>query len=134
MLAQRIVTAAVLWTAMSSISHADILPFGKLNNARSSVVYYPDTGEIAFDDPGIELTSTNIDSAAGIFVNHEAAQQLEGSFDHHSDDNIFKAAFGSSFGSLSFGSIAQPGLTQDFLLSDLSFSNSKLIFLRIIFL
>ena len=35
-------------------------------------------------------------------------------------DNIFKATFGSSFGSLSFGNVAQTGLSEQFVLDDLS--------------
>ncbi len=68
---------------------------------------------------GTELTSINIDSAAGIFTG-DAAQSLGGSFDNDADNNIFKATFGSSFGSLSFGNVAQPGLAEQFVLNDLS--------------
>jgi hypothetical protein len=41
-------------------------------------------------------------------------------FDNDGDDNIFKATFGSSFGSLSFGNVAQTGLPRELLLDDLS--------------
>ena len=34
--------------------------------------------------------------------------------------NIFKATFGSRFGSLSFGNVTQAGLNEPFLLSDLT--------------
>ncbi len=72
------------------------------------------SGEIAVDAPaGAELTSINIDSAAGIFTG-DAAANLGGSFDNDADNNIFKATFGSSFGSLSFGNVAQAGLSEDF--------------------
>ena len=75
---------------------------------------------MAVDAPaGIELTSINIDSAAGIFTG-EAAQNLGGSFDNDADNNIFKATFGSSFGSVSFGNVAQAGLSEEFMLGDLS--------------
>jgi hypothetical protein len=50
----------------------------------------------------------------------EAAQNLGGSFDNDSDDNIFKATFGGSFGSITFGNVAQTGLAEDFVLGDLS--------------
>ena len=43
-----------------------------------------------------------------------------GSFDNDADDNIFKATFGSSFGSLSFGNVAQSGLSEDFMANDLT--------------
>ena len=33
---------------------------------------------------------------------------------------IFKATFGSSFGSLSFGNVAQAGLSEEFVLGDLT--------------
>jgi hypothetical protein len=68
---------------------------------------------------GKELTSINIDSTAGIFTG-AAAQNLGGSFDNDADASIFKATFGSSFGSLSFGSVAQAGLSQAFVLNDLT--------------
>ncbi len=65
------------------------------------------------------MTSVNIDSAASIFTG-DAAQNLGGSFDNDADNNIFKATFGSSFGSLSFGNVAQAGLSEEFVLGDLS--------------
>ena len=65
------------------------------------------------------MTSVNIDSAAAIFTG-EPAENLGGSFDNDADDNIFKATFGSSFGSLSFGNVAQTGLSEDFVASDLT--------------
>ncbi len=75
---------------------------------------------MAVDTPtGTELTSVNIDSASGIFTG-DAAQNLGGSFDNDSDNNIFKATFGSSFGSLSFGNVAQTGLSEDFVADDLT--------------
>ena len=37
-----------------------------------------------------------------------------------SDNNIFKATFGSSFGSLSFGIVAQAGLSEQLVLNDLT--------------
>ena len=45
---------------------------------------------------------------------------MGGSFDNDADNNIFKATFGSSFGSLSFGNVAQAGLSKDFVLNDLT--------------
>ena len=60
-----------------------------------------------------------IDSAAAIFTG-DPAQNLGGSFDNDTDDNIFKATFGSSFGSLSFGNVAQAGLTEEFVAGDLT--------------
>jgi hypothetical protein len=75
---------------------------------------------VAVDAPaGSQLTSINIDSAGGVFTGAPAGN-LGGSFDNDSDTNIFKATFGSSFGSLSFGNVAQPGLSQAFVLNDLT--------------
>ena len=45
---------------------------------------------------------------------------MGGSFDNDANDNIFKATFGGSFGSLSFGNVAQAGLAKDFVLGDLA--------------
>jgi hypothetical protein len=90
----------------------------------TSVTYHASTGEVAIDAPGgVELTSINIDSAAGIFTG-DAAQGLGGSFDNDSNNNIFKATFGSSFASLSFGNVAPAGLSEDFVLDDLTVAGS----------
>jgi hypothetical protein len=67
----------------------------------------------------MELTSINIDSASGIIIRQPFAS-LGGSFDNDSDNNVFKATFGTSFGSLSFGNVAKPGLEEAFLLGDLT--------------
>ena len=93
---------------------------GISGDGQTSVVYNANTGEVAIDAPaGLELTSINIDSTAGIFTG-EAAVNLGGSFDNDADNNIFKATFGSSFGSISFGNVAQAGLSEDFVAGDLT--------------
>jgi serpin B len=97
-----------------------LVPRGQSNDGQTSVGYNATTGEVFVDAPaGVELTSININSASGIFSG-EPAQNLGGSFDNDADNNIFKATFGSSFGSLSFGNVAQAGLAEDFLLGDLT--------------
>jgi hypothetical protein len=89
-------------------------------DGQTSVGYNEGTGEVWVDAPaGKQLTSVNIESAASIFTG-AAAQNLGGSFDNDTDNNIFKATFGSSFGSLSFGNVAQPGLSQEMLANDLT--------------
>jgi hypothetical protein len=100
--------------------YAAIATGGKQDDRQTSIIYNPTSGELAIDAPaGVELTSVNVDSAAGIFTS-EAARNLGGSFDNDADNNIFKATFGSSFGSLSFGNVAQVGLSEEFLLGDLT--------------
>ena len=100
--------------------YAAIVSGGAANDDKTSIIYDANTGEVAVDAPvGVELTSVNIDSAAGVFTG-DAAQNLGGSFDNDADGNIFKATFGSSFGSLSFGNVAQPGLSEDFVANDLT--------------
>ncbi len=100
--------------------YAAVAPGGARGDGQTSVVYNPATGELAVDAPAaVQLTSINIDSAGRVFTG-APAQNLGGSFDNDGDNNIFKATFGSSFGSLSFGNVAQPGLSQSFLLADLS--------------
>jgi hypothetical protein len=100
--------------------YAVIASDGHRADGQTSVIYDARSGELSIDAPvGAELTAINIDSGSGIFVG-EAAAQLGGSFDNDSDANIFKATFGSSFGSLSFGNVAQTGLTEDFMLNDLT--------------
>ena len=93
---------------------------GIAGDSQTSLVYDASTGELSVDvSAGAELTSINIDSAAGIF-SAAAAQNLGGSFDNDADNNIFKATFGSSFGSLTFGNVAQAGLLEAFVLNDLT--------------
>jgi hypothetical protein len=100
--------------------YAALVPAGTIGDQQTSIVYHADTGELAVDAPaGTELTSINIDSAAGVFTG-QSTLNLGGSFDNDADNNIFKATFGSSFASLSFGNVAQPGLSEDFLLGDLA--------------
>lgn len=101
-------------------------PYAAMNNGgvsgdgRPSITYDPATGEVGIDMAAeTRLTSVHIGSAAGIFTG-DPAVNLGGSFDRHSDHSIFKATFGSSFGSLTFGNVAQAGLSQDFVASDLS--------------
>ena len=100
--------------------YAALAAGGVTGDGQTSIGYDPSTGEVWVDAPaGTDLTSINIDSAAAVFSG-EPAQNLGGSFDNDADDNIFKATFGSSFGSLSFGNVAQAGLSESFLAADLS--------------
>ena len=93
---------------------------GGEGDEQTSIIYDPNTGELGVNAPAsTELTSINIDSASGIFTG-EPAQNLGGSFDNDADNNIFKATFGSAFGSLSFGTVAQAGLSEDFVRNDLT--------------
>ena len=103
-------------------THAAIAPWPTFreDDDAATIWYSPMTGDVSIEVHGGTLTSINIDSSAGVFVNHENAQNLDGSFDNHSDGNIFKATFGSSFGSLSFGQIAEAGLSNRFCQNDLS--------------
>jgi hypothetical protein len=100
--------------------YAAVRPNGRAGDGQTSLVYNPGTGELSVDAPAaVQLTSINIDSSAGIFTG-SPAQNLGGSFDNDSDNNIFKATFGSSFGSISFGNVAQSGLAEEFVLNDLA--------------
>ena len=100
--------------------YAAIAPSGQAGDGQTTIIYDATTGELAVDAPAsTELTSINIDSASGIFTG-DAAQNLGGSFDNDSDNNVFKATFGGSFGSLSLGNVAQAGLSEDFVAGDLT--------------
>jgi hypothetical protein len=100
--------------------YAAISGGGQRGDVQTSVIYDAASGEVSVDAPaGTELTSINIDSAAGIFT-ADPAQNLGGSFDNDADGNIFKATFGGSFGSVSFGNVAQTGLSEEFMLGDLT--------------
>ena len=61
---------------------------------------------------------------AGIFT-QEPAENLDGPFDRHVPNVLFKGVFGDSFGSLSFGNVAQMGLSEQFLLHDISVLGSR---------
>jgi hypothetical protein len=100
--------------------YAAIRKGGARADGQTSVIYDANSGQVAVDAPAAaSLTSINIDSAAGIFTGDPAAN-LGGSFDNDADKNIFKATFGSSFGSISFGNVAQGGLSEDFVANDLT--------------
>ena len=104
--------------------YAAIQPDGQIDDSQTSIVYDAITGSLSVDAPtGAEFTSINIQSASAIFT-ESPAENLEGAFDNDADDNIFKATFGGSFGSLSFGQVAAPGLSREFLLDDLSVQGS----------
>jgi hypothetical protein len=101
-------------------AQAAVRPSGARGDGQTSLVYNPGTGELAVDAPAaVQLTSINIDSASGVFTG-APAMNLGGSFDNDANNNIFKATFGSSFGSLSFGNVAQSGLAEQFVLNDLT--------------
>ena len=115
-----VVCFCVLVFASVNLLNAALLPNGVADDEQTSVFYSAITGEVAVNAPlSKNLTSINIDSDSAIFTG-DPAQNLGGSFDNDTDDNIFKATFGSSFGNLSFGNVAQPGLSESFILSDLS--------------
>jgi hypothetical protein len=100
--------------------YAAIRANGQTGDSQTSIGYNATTGEVWIDAPaGTNLTSVNVDSAARIFTGNPA-QNLGGSFDNDADGNIFKATFGSSFGSISFGNVAQTGLAENFVLNDLT--------------
>ena len=84
---------------------------GTSGDGQTSLVYHADSGELLVDAPaGKELTSVNITSAASLFIGDKPAA-LDGAFDNFASDNLFKATFGGSFGSISFGNVsgAEPG-------------------------
>lgn len=117
---QKDIVAALAPAHYLSGPYAALRRNGQRGDAQTSVGYDPRTGEIWVDPPkGVELTSVNIDSAAGIFTGEPAAN-LGGSFDNDADNNIFKATFGGSFGSLRFGHVAQTGLSEALVLNDLT--------------
>jgi hypothetical protein len=112
------IIAALTGGAYLTGPYAAVQPAGQ-GDGNATLVYDPGTGELAVNVGATQLTSINIDSAGAIFTG-EPAMNLGGSFDNDADNNIFKATFGSSFGSLSFGNVAQTGLSEEFVLNDLT--------------
>ena len=93
---------------------------GTRNDDQTSVVYDRSTGELSVDAPaGKELTSINITSAGSRFIGQKPAA-LDGAFDNFAGDNLFKATFGGSFGSISFGAVLDAGIPQETLAGDLT--------------
>ena len=93
---------------------------GTAGDDQTSLVYDTGSGELSIDAPaGKELTSINITSASGKFIGEKPAV-LDGAFDNFATDNVFKATFGGSFGSISFGSVLPTNLTEAEVNADLS--------------
>ena len=100
--------------------YAAIQPGGNEGDEQTSLVYQAATGELSVDAPaGKELTSINITSAGNKFIGDQPAA-LDGAFDNFGADNLFKATFGGSFGSISFGSVLPAGIAENELANDLS--------------
>ena len=100
--------------------YAAIRAEGESSDRTTTVGYDALRGEVWVAPPrGHELTSINLSSKAGVFTG-EAAKNLGGAFDNHSDNNVFKATFGGSFSTLSFGNVAAAGLSQQFVMEDLT--------------
>jgi hypothetical protein len=120
---QKDIVAALQGGSYSSSEEAALKSNGVREDEQTSIVYDARTGAVSIDAPaGREITSINIDSAAGIFTG-EPALGLGGSFDNDADANIFRAIFGCSFGCIGhwrLGNVAQPGLSESFLLNDLT--------------
>ena len=108
--------------------HATLLPNGVLNDEQTSIVYYPDSGEMAVDAPASTnprpLSSINIISAACIFKPGTVVD-LGGDFDEPLEHcNIFVAPFGNNLGSKSFGDVTPADVSYEFLLDDLTVMGS----------
>ena len=100
--------------------YAAIKPGGAEGDDQTSLVYQANTGELSVDAPaGKELTSINITSDGNQFIGDQPAV-LDGAFDNFGADNIFKATFGGSFGSISFGNVLPAGVPEADLVADLS--------------
>ena len=100
--------------------YAAIQAGGASADNQTSLVYDPKTGELSVDAPtGNELTSINVTSAGGLFLGDKPAV-LDGAFDNFAADNIFKATFGGSFGSITFGTVLPTNLGSSEVAADLS--------------
>ena len=100
--------------------YAAVRTGGQLEDEQTSLVYHADTGELSVDAPvGTTLTSINISSARNKFIGNKPAV-LDGAFDNFAADNVFKATFGGSFGSISFGAVLPAQLSENEVAADLS--------------
>ena len=104
--------------------YAAVQTGGIVGDDQVSLVYQLRTGELSVDAPvGRELSSINVTSAEGRFTGSKPIV-LDGAFDNFESDNVFKATFGGSFGSISFGHILPAGLAEDDVRADLSAAGS----------
>ena len=100
--------------------YAAIKEGGVAGDDQTSLVYDARTGGLSVDAPaGMELTSINVTSAGNRFVG-DKPEALDGAFDNFAADNVFKATFGGSFGSISFGNVLPIGIAESDLAADLS--------------
>ena len=100
--------------------YAAIATGGTEGDGQTSLKYDAGSGELSVDAPaGTDLTSINITSAGSKFVGDKPAA-LDGAFDNFAADNVFKATFGGSFGSISFGNILPAGISEADVAADLS--------------
>ncbi len=96
------------------------LRVGRVGDSQTSIVYDASTGRVMVDAPhDHQLTSIRLGSERAIFTG-ASADNLGGDFDLDRDDRIFKATFGSSFGSIGLGKVAQPGLDESLVRRDLT--------------
>ena len=110
--------------AMAQGPLSAVAPGGMPGDDQTSIMYNPTTGSVDVDAPaGVGLTSINISSAGSVFTGGPA-MNLDGDFDIFAADTIFKATFGSEFGTLSFGMIATTGLSEQFVLEDFTVDGS----------
>ena len=114
------IIAANLGGAYLQGPYAALAGPGEQGDGQTSLVYNAGTGELSVDAPaGKELTSINITSEGSKFVGDKPAA-LDGAFDNFAGDNVFKATFGGSFGSINFGSILPAGISEADVTADLS--------------
>ena len=100
--------------------YAAIAAGGTQGDGQTSLVYDATTGELGVDAPaGTDLTSINITSVSSSFVGDKPTA-LDGAFDNFAANNVFKATFGGSFGSITFGNVLPVGMSQDEVSADLS--------------
>ena len=130
-MARSVSVAIVVVLFLMSPADAALLPNGVLNDEQTSIVYFPDSGEVRVDvPPGVEVGGMNIESTSEILLLEQACSVLEELGIRLLNDGFhpcpgdgedpFKPPTWPRFGSISFGNLAQPGLAQHFLLGDLT--------------
>lgn len=98
--------------------HAVVTDRGSEIDDPTSIIDHPGRGEVSVDAPaGQEMTSINIDLAAGIFTG-AVTEDADGSFDHDSDGNIGNATFGENIGSIGLENVVATELAKDLVLND----------------
>ena len=102
-----------------------VVPGGVVCDSQTSVMYDPNTGEVAIDAPIGELFEyVYLSSETSLFI-PEQAENIGFGLDTVRTNELIKNSHGNDFGSFSLGRVMPSGLTQEFILGDIIATGSR---------